>query len=208
MSKKTIEPNQDSDPIYTWNKEFKLYKNKDAAAIRDGCKELLKHIKRARYPLKFKEHLIDWCIWKFTTCDFVFSSRGKYPKPGEDDELMGDKYACHYYTQKAWKILVKAKNKSALPYKKLRFDHVWERDGLRNDILKNGTSDEIYNKFVGCVVTKTENDKLTKASKLKLEGWKRYEGKAIFVYCYKKKGTYCKCRVNKNGVFVDCEPIQ
>lgn len=100
----------------------------------------------------------------------------------------GDKYAARHYSEEAWSILEKITGKSKI--QGLRLDHVWERKGLRTDILKNGFDPEITKKFVSCVVTKDEHDELS--NKPNVEGWARYNGKVI--YQLTDQGFY-KCSV-------------
>lgn len=191
-----------------WKGELEIYKNNGADKIRAACKRLLNQIKRERYPLKFERSLIDWCIWKYTTCDFVFASRGRIPRNQDEDELpMGEKYAARHYSKKAWSLLNKVKNKSDSAIRELRFDHVWERQELRGKIADGKDLKNVFEEFVGCVVTKKEHHNLTKLSKTsKKKGWERYEGKVIYKYCAEKR-TYCKYRVT-NGKFTDCVLIE
>jgi len=120
--------------------------------------------------------LIDWCIWKYSSCEFVFAARGKYPNQNDDDFLWGDKYAARFYSDDAWKHLNKVSNKSSIKTD-LRFDHVWTRCYLQKQILDNEFDDAITKKFIGCVLS--NNDEHGKLNKEKQE-WLRYEGKTIW----------------------------
>lgn len=71
----TLQGENQQDEIYQWNKPEGLiiFKNNHAAQIQASCEQLLREIYN-KYPHDFRESLIDWCIWKHTTCEYVFSS--------------------------------------------------------------------------------------------------------------------------------------
>jgi hypothetical protein len=188
--------------IHEWKCGLKIFKNENSKEIREGCKKLLQELQESgkqKWHKKFRENLIDCCIWKYSSCEFVFSVRGKNPNKktvktidkNDDDFLWGDKYAARFFSEKAWNHLNTAKSKCSIN-RSLRFDHVWERKDLRREILNDVFNPETTKKFIGCVVFgDTEHNELIKDK----EGWARYEGKTIWKI---QTGGPCKYRV-KNG---------
>ena len=190
--------------LHQWNepKGLVLFKNNHAARLKASCERLLQDI-HGKYPAEFEKSLIDWCIWKHTTCEFVFSSRKKYPAKSNEDLSWGDKYAAQHYSEAAWEILGKTTSKSKLE-RGLRLDHVWERKGLRKEMLKNGFNRDLIKNFVGCVVIKEEHDELSK--KQNIEGWARYNGKVIYKLT---DAGFCKCMVvNGELVIIKDESVE
>jgi len=153
---------------------LKIFKNVYAEQIQQSCLDLLNRIPAEKYPVSFKRALADWCIWKYSTCSYVFSAMGKYPAKEESGEMhWGDKYAGRYYTLSAYEILSKARSKKELLAQSLQFDHVYERHWLVEQLLERAAAPcALKAKMIGCVLTREEHEALRRPGSN--SGWVRY----------------------------------
>jgi hypothetical protein len=131
--------------------------HKDADARVESAKAFIRLLLEQRPPEGLEIHLkelLDVLVWKLTEAHGKWNTR---------------------FISKAALVATK---------EKLQHEHVHERKALISELLQGSDRIEsVAAKAIGCVVTKTEHDRLTLVSRERpeLQGWARYEAAGVEV---------------------------
>lgn len=132
--------------------------------IKTSAKNAIEHILLFNnVSEEHKKKLIDLLIW------IISEAEGKYKIPHVSDGVVQIEKSS---TSKKEKI------------KNLRFEHVYKRENLKNQILsKEINAETLIERSIGCLVTLQEHSALHALNEYpEIDGWQRYEKAKIKVF--------------------------